>query len=234
MAAAVDLRPRRAVPASGGSSPSRLAWTCREVQDSACFDGMAVFQGKLYLCPHNATCVVVIDPRKKNEITRVALPIGLGGRGAWRGMAAAAGRLFCAPSNASEVLVVDPSLEPPGLHAIAGGRGDCNWDGLCVCNGELYCAPFNAHSCLVINPRTEAMRTVRCDAAAVGPGKWSGAAAALGKVFACPHNAGVVLVVDPRRGDEVSTIDCGYVGNRKWSGIARHRAISLTRSGYVQ
>ena len=101
------------------------------MQDSACFDGMAVFQGKLYLCPHNATCVVVIDPRKKNEITRVALPIGLGGRGAWRGMAAAAGRLFCAPSNASEVLVVDPRL-----HRVLAAEEAMLRDGLLVEEGH--------------------------------------------------------------------------------------------------
>ncbi|KAH8061108.1 hypothetical protein JL722_4405 [Aureococcus anophagefferens] len=231
MAADDDLAPKRVAVAGAAANGGN-------------FDGVALLEGRLYLCPYNADFVVcidptgdvlgcyerpgespaVVDPSTGYSVSYYDLPAPLRGGEKWSGICACRGKLFCAPATAPGVLVVDPGASPP-MRSIEGGRGGGGhmWDGICVCNGRLYCAPFDARSVLAIDPITEAAGTIDVSAVRQGAGKWSGCAAACGKVFCAPHNAGVVLVIDAHDGDAVSSIDCGYAGNQKWSGICASR-----------
>ena len=135
------------------------------------WSGIAESGGRLFLAPHDADCVLVIDPAAGTTST---ISIGVEGRAKWSGIAACAGRLYCAPYDAGEVLVIDPStnttstIECSRTFCDFGRQGDVireqsrKWSGAVASGGRVYCAPVLSgfHEVLVIDPSTDTCSTI--------------------------------------------------------------------------
>ena len=111
MAADDDLAPKRVAVAGAAANGGN-------------FDGVALLEGRLYLCPYNADFVVcidptgdvlgcyerpgespaVVDPSTGYSVSYYDLPAPLRGGEKWSGICACRGKLFCAPATASGVL----------------------------------------------------------------------------------------------------------------------------------
>ncbi|KAH8093368.1 hypothetical protein JL720_4498 [Aureococcus anophagefferens] len=148
MAADDDLAPKRVAVAGAAANGGN-------------FDGVALLEGRLYLCPYNADFVVCIDPtgdvlgcyERPGESPAVVDPsTGYSGAGKWSGCAAACGKVFCAPHNAGVVLVIDAHDGDAVSSIDCGYAGNQKWSGICASRGKLYCAPFNAASVLCVDP----------------------------------------------------------------------------------
>jgi len=173
--------------------------------DGSGWCGAAELGGRVFCCPKNADCVLVVEPATR-QVSAIPVPPGSGFPfDKWEGIASCGPKLYCAPCKASAVLVIDPAENSAALLPVEapedGGDDDGyapqgppqKWLSIAACGERLVCPPCgDVQKVLVVNAAAGACSTLPCP-----DGAWRGASACGGKVYCCPVSACGILAVDP-------------------------------------
>jgi hypothetical protein len=196
--------------------------------------GVLAGNGKIYLVPHDAEEVLIIDPAT-DTYDRTTI-FGLAGTGKWDGgVLSANGKIYLVPHDAEEVLIIDPATDTYDRTTMVGLTGGVKWGGgVLGGNGKIYLAPRNAEEVLIIDPVTDTYDRTTLVGLTTSSHKWvGGVLGAHGNIYFAPREAEEVLIIHTNpveaTGEWVS-VDCpGAMSGRFvsiWSASGENMTIS--------
>ena len=219
----------------------------RRPGDGGMWSGIAESGGRLFLAPHHAESVLVVDAASGTTST---ISTGVDGDGKWSGIAACAGRLYCAPYNASVVLVIDPAtnrtstIECSRTWRFQGRGGEpsemlAKWSGAVACGGRVYCAPTGScglEEVLVIDASTDTCSVIVPPPHGAPMGRrvpnairWGGIAECGGRIYCAPARTEAhvttagreLLSIDPAT-QTARMLPCDGLPDQRdeWRGVA--------------